>query len=203
MKIVVSAACSFAALAFAATAALAGPEVSKTTIEIGEGKTVNLKGSPMPLGGTAVKVGDPLPASMLTAADMSGVNLGEKKGKVKIISVVPSVDTPVCEEQTHELSEKNGGIDKDVELYTVSMDLPFAQSRFAKEAKIGNVTFLSDYKGSDFGNKHGLLVKPINLLSRALIVTDKDNVVRYMQVVPELTTLPDMAEAVKVAKGLL
>jgi len=92
---------------------------------------------------------------------------------------------------------------KDVEMITVSMDLPFAQSRFAKEAKIGNVTFLSDYKGADFGNKHGLLVKPINLLSRALIVTDKDNIVRYMQVVPELTTLPDMAEAVKVAKSLL
>jgi thioredoxin-dependent peroxiredoxin len=185
------------------TLAFAGPEVSKSTIEIGEGKTVNLKGSPMPLGGTALKVGDTLPASMLTAGDMSGVNLGEKKGKVKIISVVPSVDTPVCEEQTHELSEKNGGIDKNVELYTVSMDLPFAQARFAKEAKIGNVTFLSDYKGADFGNKHGLLVKPINLLSRALIVTDKDNVVRYMQVVPELTTLPDMAEAVKAAKSLL
>ena len=168
----------------------------------GDGQTVNMKGSPMPLAGKGIKVGDPLPAAMLTAGDLSSVNLADSKGKVRIISVVPSVDTPVCEEQTHELSEKNSA-DKQIELVTVSMDLPFAQGRFAKEAKIGNVKFLSDYKSADFGMNNGLLVKPLHLLARTVIVTDKDNIIRYIQVVPELTSLPDMGEAIKAAKALL
>ena len=83
------------------------------------------------------------------------------------------------------------------------MDLPFAQSRFAKEAKISNVTFLSDYKAREFGNNNGLLIEPLGLLARAVIVTDKDNVVRYIQVVPEVTALPDMQEALRVARGLI
>jgi thiol peroxidase len=101
------------------------------------------------------------------------------------------------------LSEKNGGLDKQIELVTVSMDLPFAQKRFASEAKISNVTFLSDYKQREFGNNNGLLIEPLGLLARAVIVTDKDNVVRYLQVVPEVTALPDMQEAMRVARGLL
>ena len=169
----------------------------------GEGQNVTFQGNPLPLAGTGIELGKPLPAASLTAADLSPVNLADSKGKVRIISVVPSLDTPVCEAQTHELSEKNGGIDKNVELVTVSMDLPFAQKRFAKEAKIDNVTFLSDYKGADFGQKNGLLIKPLHLLARTVIVTDKDNVVRYIQVVPEITSLPDLSKALEVARGLL
>ena len=116
---------------------------------------------------------------------------------------MPSVDTKTCEEQTHQLSEKSDGLDKQVELITVSMDLPFAQQRFAKEAKISNVTFLSDYKTGEFGMNHGLMVGPLHLLARSVIVTDKENIVRYIQVVPELTQLPDMPEAMKAAKALL
>jgi thiol peroxidase len=178
--------------------------VAKESAKPGEGQTVALKGSPLPLTGSGtIEVGKPLPAAIVTAGDLSGVNLAEMKGKVRIISVVPSLDTPTCEEQTHRLSEKNGGLDKQVELITISMDLPFAQKRFAKEAKINNVTFLSDYKAADFGMKNGLLIQPLHLLARSVIVTDKDNIVRYIQVVPELTSLPDLSEAMVVAKGLL
>ena len=176
--------------------------VSGETTRPGEGSNVTFKGDQLALLGTAIEVGKPLPSAVLTAGDLSGVNLADSKGKPKIISVVPSVDTPVCEAQTHELSEKSGLDVSKVELITVSMDLPFAQGRFAKEAKIKNVTFLSDYKGAQFGLKNGLLIKPLNLLARALIVTDKDNVVRHLQVVPEITNLPDLAKAVKVAKSL-
>ena len=181
----------------------AEPTVVSESAQPGEGQNVTFQGNPLPLSGTGIELGKPLPSSSLTAGDLSPVNLADNKGKVRIISVVPSVDTPVCEAQTHELSEKNGGIDENVELVTVSMDLPFAQQRFAKEAKIGNVTFLSDYKAADFGQKNGLLIKPLHLLARTLIVTDKDNIVRYIQVVPEITSLPDLSKALAVAKDLL
>ena len=111
----------------------------------GEGRTVLFEGKPLALSGTGIKVGDSLREVTLTQTDLSPIALTDTKGrgKVRIISVVPSLDTPVCEEQTHYLSEKNKGLDKMVELVTISVDTPFAQKRFAKEAQIANVTFLS------------------------------------------------------------
>jgi thiol peroxidase len=169
----------------------------------GSGQTVMLKGSPLPLQGSPVKLGEPLPAAMVTGGDLSSVNLAQASGKVRIISVVPSLDTPVCEAQTHELSEKDRRLADQVEMITVSMDLPFAQQRFAREAKISNVKFYSDYRSADFGNNNGLLIEPLKLLARAVIVVDKQGIVRYLQVVPEVTQLPDMAAAMSVAKSLL
>jgi thiol peroxidase len=177
--------------------------VAKGTAQAGTGNTVTLKGNALPLAGTAVEVGKPLPSAIVTTNALKPVNLADSSGKVRIISVVPSLDTPTCDAQTHELSEKNGGLDAQVELITVSMDLPFAQTRFAKEAKITNVTFLSDYNAREFGNHNGLLIQPLGLLTRAVIVTDKNNIVRYIQVVPEVTALPDMQAAMVVAKGLI
>jgi thiol peroxidase len=177
--------------------------VATTSGTPGDGQTVTFKGDALALEGTAIKVGDTLPAAVLTNNDLKPVDLTEAKGKVRIISLVPSIDTPVCEEQTHELSEKNGGLDKQVELITVSMDLPFAQKRFAKEAKINNVTFLSDYKAAEFAKSTGLLIQPLHLLARTVLVVDRDNVIRYMQVVPEITNLPDMQAAMTAAKGLV
>lgn len=177
--------------------------IAKESASAGEGQSVTFKGKALPLEGTGIKVGDRLPAAVLAANDLSPVNLAETGGKVRIISVVPSLDTPVCEEQTHALSERNGGLDKEVQLITVSMDLPFAQKRFSKEAKIGNVLFLSDYKGAEFGRSYGLLIQPLHLLSRAVLVVDKENIVRHLQVVPEITELPDLEAAMQAAKGLL
>lgn len=178
--------------------------VDKGTVKAGAGNSVMMKGGDLPLAGIgSVEVGKPLPAAMLSSNALKPVNIADTGGKVRIISVVPSVDTPTCDAQTHELSEKNDGLDQQVELVTVSMDLPFAQSRFAKEAKISNVTFLSDYNMREFGNNNGLMIKPLGLLARAVIVTDQDNVVRYLQVVPEITALPDMQAAMEAARTLL
>ena len=178
--------------------------VDKGSVSAGFSSSVTMKGNPLPLSGIgAVEVGQSLPQAILSSTELKPVNIADTNGKVRIISVVPSLDTPVCDKQTHELSEENKGLDKQVELITVSMDLPFAQARFAKEAKINNITFLSDYKDREFGNNNGLLIEPLELLARAVIVTDKENIVRYLQVVPEITALPDMQAAMEAARGLL
>ncbi len=178
--------------------------VDKGSVSAGAGSSVTIKGGEMPLSGWGfVEVGEPLPESVLANTSLQPVSITDNGGKVRIISVVPSLDTPTCDRQTHELSEENGGLDESVELITVSMDLPFAQTRFAKEAKISNVTFLSDYKSREFGNSNGLIIEPLGLLARAVIVTDQDNIVRHLQVVPEVTALPDMQAAMQVARSLL
>jgi thiol peroxidase len=166
------------------------------------------------LSGTGIKVGDHLREVKLTDRDLGLVNIAHTagSGKVRIISVVPSLDTPVCdmqtkkfngEQQTHQLSEKNHGLDKMVELITVSIDTPFAQKRFAEEAKIRNVTFLSDYRSADFGKTHGLFLRDPHFLARTVMVVDAQNVIRYLQITPELAQLPDLDEAFKFARSLV
>jgi thiol peroxidase len=174
--------------------------VSKESAAAGSGHTVAFKGSPLKLEGDPIKVGDTLHDAKLTTTDLKQVSLIEGKGTVRIISIVPSLDTKVCEQQTHYLSEKNKGLDHTVQLITVSVDTPFAQKRFAEEAKIHNVTFLSDYRGGAFGRAHGLLVPDIHVLARTVMVVDKDNVIRYLQVVPELASMPDMDAAFNAAR---
>lgn len=169
----------------------------------GDGHAVSMRGRPLPLTGKTIRLGEPLPAALVTGGNMAGVDITAAKGKVRILNIVPSLDTKTCEAQTHELSETNNGLDQQVELVTISMDLPFAQRRFAEGAKIKNVTFYSDYRGAAFGLSSGLLVKPSHLLARSLVVVDKDNIVRHIQVVPDQSKLPDMGEAFKVARTLL
>lgn len=176
--------------------------VARATAEAGEGHSVALRGAPKALAGSGIKVGDRLRDVHLAKGDLSLTNLAESKGTIRIISVVPSLDTAVCEQQTHYLSEKNGGLDQAVSLITISVDTPFAQGRFAKEAKIANVTFLSDYRGAEFGKTYGLLVKDPHFLARAVMVVDKDNVIRYLQLTPELAQMPDMDAAFAAARAL-
>lgn len=188
---------------FAAGEEVQGIKVNKGTGAAGDGNTVAMKGSPLPLSGTAIKLGEPLPSAMVTGGNLGPVDIATGNGKVRIISVVPSIDTPTCEAQTHQLSEKDRKLAEQVEMITISMDLPFAQQRFAKEAKIKNITFYSDYRTGQFGKNNGLMIDPLHLLARAVIVTDKNNIVRYIQIVPEVTELPDMAAAMSAAKALL
>lgn len=171
----------------------------------GDGHSVLYKGSPLLLSGNGIKVGDQLRSVKLAQTDLSLVNIADTvgKGKVRIISVVPSLDTKVCEQQTHHLSEKNKGLDKMVELITISIDTPFAQKRFSEEAKISNVTFLSDYRNADFGKTYGLFLKDPHILARTVMVVDPNNTVRYLQITPELAQLPDMEEAFQVARKLI
>src|SRR5215813_6031429 len=177
--------------------------VAGGTAIAGDGHTVLFKGSPLALSGPGVKVGDPLQDAKVTQTDLTLINVVDTKGKgkIRIISIVPSLDTPVCEQQTHYLSEKNKGLDKMVELVTVSVDTPFAQKRFAQEAKIANVTFLSDYRDVEFGKTYGLLLKGPHILARTVMVVDPNNMVRYLQITPELTQLPNLDEAFAVAKS--
>ena len=200
------------AAAGCSTTELMGPNFSYKTLPVadgsakpGDGNNVLFQGKPLMLSGMAIKVGEPLRDVKLVQTDLSLTSVTDTKGKgkVRIISVVPSLDTKVCEQQTHYLSEKNKGLDKMVELITISVDTPFAQKRFSEEAKIHNVTFLSDYRGVDFGKAHGLFLKDPHLLTRAVLVVDKDNVVRYLQVTPELAQLPDMEEAFRFARKLV
>lgn len=171
----------------------------------GDGHSVLYKGSPLSLSGNGITVGDQLRSVKLAQTDLSLVNIADTvgKGKVRIISVVPSLDTKVCEQQTHHLSEKNKGLDKMVELITISIDTPFAQKRFSEEAKISNVTFLSDYRNADFGKTYGLFLKDPHILARTVMVVDPNNTVRYLQITPELAQLPDMEEAFQVARKLI
>ena len=168
----------------------------------GEIQNITLHGKTLTLIGEKTHVGKRLPTLRLPDLGMKMIDLQSFKGKVTIMSVVPSLDTPTCDKQTHILSEENKGLDKTANLVTVSRDLPFAQTRFAKNAKINNLTFLSDYRDAEFGKKTGLLIKENRLLARAVIVLDQDGIVRYIEIVSELAKLPDMDKAMNFARSL-
>jgi len=166
------------------------------------GPTVTLRGQPLTLLGKTVAVGDSLPLAALAGKGPGSFDPASLMGKVSVVSVVPSIDTAVCEKQTHILSEENGGLGQTANLVTISRDLPFAQKRFAKEAKIENVLFVSDYREGKFGREAGLLIDESRLLARAVMVLDREGVIRYLEIVPDLGQLPDMQKAFTFARGL-
>ncbi len=177
--------------------------IAKGTIGSGEGNSVQFRGSNLALSGKGISPGDHLRHVSVASKDLSLIDVVENTGRPRIINVVPSIDTKVCEQQTHYLSERNQGLDSSVDLITISVDTPFAQDRFAKEANIHNVTFLSDYRGGHFGQTHGLLLKEPHLLARAVLVVDSQNVIRYLQVTPNLGHMPDMEAAFTAARALM
>ena len=146
--------------------------------------------------GTPLSVGKPLPSvKLVDAMTMKDVDLAQEKGSVLFLSLVPSVDTRVCEAQTHSLGEEGNKLPAEVRRITISRDTPFAQKRFATEAKLTHIQYLSDYKQGDFGRTTGLLVDGMMLLSRSVILLDRKGIIRYIQVVPDITHLPDMEKA--------
>jgi thiol peroxidase len=163
---------------------------------------VTLKGNAMTLIGAELKVGDQAPDFTLKANDMSDKSLADFAGKVKIISIVPSLDTPVCDAQTRKFNEDAGSQDGVVVL-TVSVDLPMAQKRWCGAAGVENVVCLSDYKDHSFGKAYGVRIKEVGLLARTVIVVDKDNTIQYIQPVPEVVDAPDYDAALEAVKGLL
>jgi thiol peroxidase len=183
--------CSFA-MACAATR----PQIPMEQASSQPGGTVARAGSPIKLLGTAVSLGHPLPGvKMVDAMTMKEVDLSQEKGAVLFLSIVPSIDTKVCEEQTHYLGEEGEKMPKEIRRITISRDTPFAQKRFAQEAKLTNLQYLSDYREGAFGKATGLLMEGSLLLARSVVLTDKKGVIRYIQVVPEITHLPDMERA--------
>jgi thiol peroxidase len=146
--------------------------------------------------GSPIAAGKPLPAVLLVdAMTMKEVDLSQERGSVLLLSIVPSLDTPVCDAQTHYLGERGGGLPAGVRRITISRDTPFAQKRFAQEAKLTHLQYLSDYKEGAWGRASGLLVEGSMLLARSVVLVDGQGVVRSIQVVPDLTHLPDMETA--------
>jgi len=167
------------------------------------GTTVTMGGQSLKLMGKPIAVGDSLPSvDLVDAMTMKPVDLAKMKGSILFLSIVPSVDTPVCEAQTHYLGEKGNKLAPEIIRITISRDTPFAQKRFAKEAKLEHIQFLSDYKEGAFGRATGLLMDGLMLLARSVIIVDREGKVRYIQVVPEITHLPDMEQAFQKAGEL-
>jgi thiol peroxidase len=133
---------------------------------------------------------------------MKEIDLSKERGSVLFLSIVPSLDTPVCEAQTHYLGEEGNKLSTGVKRIVVSRDTPFAQKRFSTEAKLKHLQYLSDYKQGDFGRATGLLTEDLMLLARSVVIVDKKGIVQYIQVVPEMTHLPDMERAFEKAMEL-
>jgi thiol peroxidase len=153
--------------------------------------------------GTPLAVGNPLPSvKLVDAMTLKDVDLSQERGNILLLSIVPSVDTRVCEEQTHYLGEEGNKLPGDIRRITISRDTPFAQKRFAKEAKLTHLQYLSDYRQGDFGRFTGLLVEGSMLLSRSIVLVDRSGIVRYIQVVPDITHLPDLEKAFQEAMEL-
>ncbi len=164
---------------------------------------VTMGGNPLTLVGEEIQVGAPAPEVTLLNNALEPVNISDYKGKVVIISSVPSLDTPVCDLQTRRFNSEAAGLGEDVAILTVSMDLPFAQARWCGAAGVEAVTTLSDHRDAAFGEAYGLLIKELRLLARAVLVVDKEGVVQYVQLVEELKEEPDYDAVLAAAKGLL
>ena len=184
------------AIAVSACASTGEVKMKTTTQSVDPGTSVTMQGKPFRLLGEPLKAGKPLPSVELTdAMTMKPVDLSKERGSILLLSIVVSTDTPVCEEQTHYLGEQGGKLPASVRRIVISRDTPFAQKRFAKEAHLENLQYLSDYKTGAFGQATGLLIENLTFLARSIIIVDRQGVVRYIQVVPEETNLPDMDAA--------
>jgi len=157
---------------------------------------VTFQSNPVTLIGPEIKVGDKAPDFRLLATDMTEVKLSDSKGKVRVLSVVTSLDTPVCDIQTQWFEGEAGKL-KDVVIYTISMDLPFAQARYCGANNISNLQTLSDHRQASFGTAYGVLIKELRLLSRAVFIVDKDDTVRYVEYVKEVGQPPDYDKALE------
>ena len=161
---------------------------------------VTMKGGPVTLLGVGVNVGDKAPDFTAVDAGWKPVKLSDFKGKVVLISAVPSLDTPVCSLQTKRFNDEAAKLPANVQVITISEDLPFAQKRFCEAEKVGTIKVLSDTVEREFGMKYGLLIKGMSLLARAVIVVGKDGVIKYMELVPEITQHPNYDKALAAAK---
>ncbi len=164
---------------------------------------VTLKGNPLTLIGPEVKVGDKAPDFSSLKGLGAPVTLADLEGKVKVFNVIISVDTPVCDIQTKRFNQEAANLGDDVEILTLSMDLPFALGRYCAAEGIDKVQTASDYKDASFGEAYGVLIKEHRLLARALFVVDKDDIVRYAEYVPEVATEPNYDPAIAAVKESL
>ncbi|CAN7730989.1 thiol peroxidase [Paenibacillus sp. LjRoot56] len=162
-----------------------------------------LGGNPITLLGPEIKVGDQAPDFKVNKDLMTEVSLADYAGKVKLISVVPSVDTGTCDAQTRRFNVEADKLGDDVVILTISVDLPFAQSRFCGAAGIDKVVTLSDYKNRSFGQAYGVLIKEIQLDQRAIFIVDANDTVRYVEYLTEMSHHPDYEAALEALRTLV
>lgn len=163
---------------------------------------ITFKGNPMTLAGPEIRPGDKAPDFRVVDNSLSAVTLADFRGKVKLISCVPSLDTPVCDTETRRFNKEAAGMPGNVVVLTVSMDLPFAQKRWCGAAGIDKVTTLSDYQDRSFASAYGVMIQELKLLARCIFVVDSGDVVRYVQLVREVTSEPDYAPVLAAVKDL-
>jgi len=164
---------------------------------------ITFKGNPMTLLGQTVKAGDAAPDFRVVDNGLQPVTLASGAGKIRLITVVPSLDTPVCDSMTRRFNQEAAQLPEQVEIYTISLDLPFAQKRWCGNAGIERVKTLSDYQDRSFVLNYGLLIKELKLAARAVLVIDAKDRISYLQLVPEVTAEPDYAAALAAVKALL
>ncbi|MBS7345845.1 MAG: thiol peroxidase [Caryophanon sp.] len=164
---------------------------------------ITFKNNPVTLLGTEVKVGDKAPNFSVLANDLSPVTLEDTAGKVRLISVVPSLDTGVCDQQTRKFNEAAAELGENVVVLTVSVDLPFAQKRWCAAAGIENVQTVSDHRDLSFGKAYGVAIEELRLLARAIFVVDGEGNVTYVEYVSEATNHPDYDAAIAAVKQLV
>lgn len=164
---------------------------------------VTFKGNPMTLLGQPVKSGDAAPDFRVVDNTLQPVTLASSAGKIRLITVVPSLDTPVCDTMTRTFNQEAAKLPDNVVIYTISLDLPFAQKRWCGNAGIDRVQTLSDYQERSFALNYGLLIKELKLLARAVLVIDANDRLSYLQLVPEVTSEPDYAAALAAVRAQL
>jgi thiol peroxidase len=164
---------------------------------------ITMKGNPLTLKGKVIKVGEPAPDFTVINNDMSPVSLSSYRGKICIISSVPSLDTSICDLETRRFNQEAEGLGPDVVILTISMDLPFAQKRWCGAAGVTRVITLSDHRDASFGTGYGMLIKELRLLARGVFVADTKGIIRYIQIVREISNEPDYDEILKAVNELL
>ena len=164
---------------------------------------LTMGGKPLTLVGNEVEVGELVPDCEVVGKGLEPVKLSSFRGKVCIISSVPSLDTSVCDMMTRRFNEEAVALSEDVVVLAISMDLPFAQSRWCAAADVENVHLFSDHRSASFGQAFGVLIKDLRLLARAVFVVDKDGIIHYIEIVGELTQEPDYEAVLNETKQLL
>jgi thiol peroxidase len=164
---------------------------------------VTMRGNPITLVGKGLNIGDKAPDFEVLNNDLQPVKLSAYKGKICIISAVPSLDTPICDLQTRRFNKEAAALSADTVILTLSVDLPFAQKRWCGAAGADKVITLSDHRDTSFGQAFGILIKELRLLARAVFVVDKEGIIRHAQIVGEIAQEPDYDAALKAVKQLV
>jgi thiol peroxidase len=166
-------------------------------------KATTFQGNPLTLIGPALKAGDKAPAFTARTLDLKPFTLDDTKGKIRLLSAVPSLDTPVCDMETRRFNAEAAKLGDKVEIVTISVDLPFAQKRWCGAAGIDKIKVVSDYYDRSFSKAFGTLIKELHLSSRAIFVVDDKDTIRYVEYVPEIASHPDYDRALAAVKALL